>query len=68
MALQDCRMRAYFAAPLFNDMERSYNETIVKQIEPYAKIPQRDGGLLMQLVKEGTSPEAAEKIIFRMKA
>jgi nucleoside 2-deoxyribosyltransferase len=59
-------MRAYFAAPLFNEMERRYNSEIVARIENYLDVflPQRDGGLLAKLVNEGVSVDAAELRIF----
>jgi nucleoside 2-deoxyribosyltransferase len=60
------RLRAYFAAPLFNEMERDFNLRIVAQLERFVDVflPQRDGGLLMQLVKEGASPDRAGRTIF----
>jgi hypothetical protein len=49
------RLRAYFAAPLFNEMERSFNASLVTLLEQCVDVflPQRDGGLLLQLVKRG---------------
>lgn len=60
------RIMAYFAAPLFNEMERNYNWQVTKQLEAYIDVflPQRDGGLLMQHVKEGMSSDVAAKLIF----
>jgi nucleoside 2-deoxyribosyltransferase len=60
------RPRAYFAAPLFNEMERSFNSAVVAQLEHHVDIflPQRDGGLLMNHVKDGVSPDRAAKTIF----
>src|SRR5262249_18618211 len=60
------RFRAYYAAPLFNDMERAFNEGLVKEMEQYLDVflPQRDGGLMMRLVKQGIAPAVAEKIVF----
>jgi nucleoside 2-deoxyribosyltransferase len=60
------RLRAYFAAPLFNEMERNYNSAIVSQLEDHIDVflPQRDGGLLMQHVKDGMSPDRAGHLIF----
>jgi nucleoside 2-deoxyribosyltransferase len=59
-------MRAYFAAPLFNEMERRYNLEVVERIENCLDVflPQRDGGLLVKLVNEGLSVDAAERSIF----
>jgi len=59
---------AYFAAPLFNDMERNFNLVVTRKLEAYVEVflPQRDGGLLMDLVKNGTSPDEAAKTVFDM--
>ncbi|QDP23947.1 nucleoside 2-deoxyribosyltransferase [Bradyrhizobium cosmicum] len=59
-------MRAYFAAPLFNAMERRHNLEIVEHIEAWLKVflPQRDGGLLTKLVNEGMPVDAAERLVF----
>jgi hypothetical protein len=61
MATKQDRICAYFAAPLFNEMERGYNNHVTRQLEEYVDVflPQRDGGLLMQYVKEGISPDGA---------
>ena len=60
------RMSAYFAAPLFNEMERRHNSEVVERVENYLDVflPQRDGGLLAKLVNEGLSVDAAERKIF----
>src|SRR5688500_11787551 len=60
------RLRAYFAAPLFNQMERAFNADVVRQIEDRVDVflPQRDGGLLMNYVKDGIRPDNAAKLIF----
>lgn len=60
------RLCAYFAAPLFNEMERNYNVAVVAKLEEYLDVflPQRDGGLLMNHVKEGVSPDRAASLIF----
>jgi nucleoside 2-deoxyribosyltransferase len=60
------RMRSYFAAPLFNEMERRYNSEIVGEIEKFMNVflPQRDGGLLVKLVNEGMPIQAAEQKVF----
>jgi nucleoside 2-deoxyribosyltransferase len=60
------RRRSYFAAPLFNEMERRYNLDIVSELEKSVEVflPQRDGGLLVKLVNEGLAVQAAEQRIF----
>jgi nucleoside 2-deoxyribosyltransferase len=60
------RLKAYYAAPLFNDMERTFNEGLVKKLEEHVDVflPQRDGGLMMRLVKQGIPPAEAERTVF----
>lgn len=62
------RMRCYFAAPLFNEMERRFNFEVAREIEQYTDVflPQRDGGLLTKLVQDGISVQVAEQRIFEM--
>jgi nucleoside 2-deoxyribosyltransferase len=62
------RIRSYFAAPLFNEMERRFNSEVAREIEPYTDVflPQRDGGLLTKLVQDGVSVTIAEQRIFEM--
>jgi nucleoside 2-deoxyribosyltransferase len=66
MPERPARLQAYFAAPLFNEMERNYNTSIVERLETYVSIflPQRDGGLMMQYVKYGVSPDRAATLVF----
>jgi nucleoside 2-deoxyribosyltransferase len=66
MLAASARFRAYFAAPLFSEMEREYNVSVVARLEKYIDVflPQRDGGLLMQYVKEGVGPDRAGRLIF----
>ncbi|MDY1017729.1 nucleoside 2-deoxyribosyltransferase [Pseudomonas coleopterorum] len=61
------RPRAYFAAPLFNEMERRFNVETEIMLAPYIDIflPQRDGGLLTKLVAEGMSLSLAKKYVFK---
>ncbi len=61
------RLRGYFAAPLFNEAERRFNKFIARRLELYADIflPQRDGGLLLEMVKQGISPANAERAVFQ---
>ncbi|MGI4745816.1 MAG: nucleoside 2-deoxyribosyltransferase [Janthinobacterium lividum] len=60
------RIRTYLAAPLFNDRERSFNEELATKLERYCKVflPQRDGLLLAELLREGVPLEVAETQIF----
>ncbi len=58
--------RIYFAAPLFSEAEREYNQKIVKILESYGYevfLPQRDGFLAPDL--EGKTEEEKIEIIFQ---
>lgn len=55
----------YFAAPLFSQAEKDYNETLVAVLEEYGYqvfLPQRDGYLAAELT--GKSEEELTKMIF----
>lgn len=56
----------YLAAPLFNPIERSFNEQLADALEPVARtfLPQRDGALLTKLVASGQSVESARRSIY----
>lgn len=58
--------RVYLAAPLFNDMERSFNARLAELIAPMAEVflPQRDGKLLRDLVRTGMPNSAARQLVF----
>ncbi|MGE7473351.1 nucleoside 2-deoxyribosyltransferase [Bosea sp. NPDC003192] len=59
--------RIYLAAPLFNDMERSFNVKLTEELEPMAEVflPQRDGKLMRDLVRDGTPLSVARQIVFQ---
>jgi nucleoside 2-deoxyribosyltransferase len=59
--------RAYLAAPLFNEMERSFNANIELMLAPFIDVflPQRDGGLLTKLVADGMALNLAKKYVFK---
>lgn len=59
-------MRIYLAAPLFNDMERSFNARLTALIEPFAEVflPQRDGKLMRNLVADGMPLATARRMVF----
>ncbi|HEY1720746.1 MAG TPA: nucleoside 2-deoxyribosyltransferase [Magnetospirillaceae bacterium] len=58
--------RVYLAAPLFNDTERSFNARLAELIAPMAEVflPQRDGMLLRELLRDGTPCPIARTLIF----
>jgi nucleoside 2-deoxyribosyltransferase len=64
---RDSRPYLYFAAPLFNDAERTFNEDITAMLEAHFRVylPQRDGGLMSKMVKQGISPDNAGSAVFR---
>lgn len=58
--------RIYFAAPLFSESEREYNQKIVNILESYGYevfLPQRDGFLAPEL--EGKTEEEKTEMIFQ---
>lgn len=60
-------MNIYLAAPLFNDMERDRNLRVTNFLEKRdfkVYLPQRDGGLFYELIKEGYSIKDIRKQIF----
>ncbi len=61
------RPRAYLAAPLFNEMERDFNRKVESLISPFIDVflPQRDGGLLATLIKNGTPLKLAKQYVFK---
>ena len=60
-------IRVYLAAPLFSEMERDRNRQLRDQICEFANVylPQADGGLIFDLVREGMSPAQAKARIFQ---
>lgn len=67
MRLENKR-KLYFAAPLFNDMERRYNNELANLLERYFDVflPQRDGGLMVEMIRDGLRPVDAARNVFRM--
>jgi nucleoside 2-deoxyribosyltransferase len=62
------KQKMYFAAPLFNDMERQFNNTLSKKLEKFFDIylPQKDGGLMADMISEGIHPSEAARRVFCM--
>jgi nucleoside 2-deoxyribosyltransferase len=60
------RARAYLAAPLFNERERSFNAMLATALNQYCDVflPQRDGLLLAELLRDGVPVEIAQTRIF----
>ena len=59
-------MRIYFAAPLFNDMERGFNSRMTEQLEQFSTVflPQRDGLLMRDLVSDGMPLASARRLVY----
>lgn len=56
----------YFAAPLFSDAERAFNAELCERLEKHVDVflPQRDGFLLSNLLREGASVDVATAKVF----
>jgi nucleoside 2-deoxyribosyltransferase len=63
MARRKC---IYLAAPLFSQAERLFNVHLANALAPFSEVflPQRDNGLLADLLGSGLSSEAAQRRIF----
>lgn len=58
--------RLYFAAPLFSASEQRFNADVASLLERHFEVflPQRDGGLLADLIRKGVPPDQAKREIF----
>lgn len=61
------RSRAYLAAPLFSDAERIFNLNLSKLLEEHLDVylPQRDGGLISEMIKMGIPSDDAACQVFQ---
>jgi len=59
-------VKAYLAAPLFNDRERAFNSEIAELLSPHVSVflPQRDGSLIVNMLSAGVSLPVAQRRIF----
>lgn len=60
--------KVYLAAPLFSVAEKRFNEQLCTQLELCGVdvyLPQRDGGLIVDLISKGVAPRAAARSIFQ---
>src|SRR3979490_2609593 len=59
-------IRVYLAAPLFNDLERSFNLRLSDLIAPMAEVflPQRDGKLMRDRGRDGVPLPVARQRVF----
>lgn len=60
-------LNIYFAAPLFNEIERKFNYDLERKLSKIANVflPQRDGKLLEDLIKNGTPAYIARKEVYQ---
>ncbi|UPJ97083.1 nucleoside 2-deoxyribosyltransferase [Bradyrhizobium sp. 172] len=60
--------RVYLAAPLFSQAERIRNKSLRDAISRFANVylPQEDGGLILDLVRDGMPVEQAKLEIFEL--
>jgi nucleoside 2-deoxyribosyltransferase len=60
--------RVYLAAPLFSQAERVRNKSLRDAISVFANVylPQEDGGLILDLVRDGMPVEQAKSKIFEI--
>lgn len=59
--------RLYLAGPLFSDAERTFNLLVTRGLEKWVSVylPQRDGGLMSDMVLNGVSSDIAACRVFR---
>jgi len=64
---QAVKLRLYIASPLFNEAERSFNIALAEILEAFFDVflPQRDGGLMANLIKQGMNPNLAAMQVFQ---
>jgi len=67
MSPRSHKHKLYLASPLFSEMERGFNIRVAELLEQFFHVflPQRDGGLLMDMTKAGILPREAALTIFR---
>jgi nucleoside 2-deoxyribosyltransferase len=60
------KRRLYFAAPLFSEAERSFNSQATAALADAFQIylPQQDGELIVDLVREGRPETEARRLVF----
>ena len=62
------KKKLYFAAPLFSDMERQFNKELAAKLEQFFNVflPQEDGGLMADMIREGVKPDTAATRVFQV--
>ncbi|GBE10259.1 nucleoside 2-deoxyribosyltransferase [bacterium BMS3Abin12] len=61
------RTRVYLAAPLFSEAEQTFNLRVTELLEEFTQVylPQRDGGLMSEMVAGGVPSGIAARRVFR---
>ena len=64
--LNKIKPKVYLAGPLFSEAERTFNHNLKKLLTPYFDVylPQEDGGLMVDMIREGMSPKLAAQKVF----
>lgn len=59
--------KVYLAGPLFSDGERTFNELVTQSLEVLVDVylPQRDGGLMSEMIRNGIPSDMAARRVFR---
>ena len=59
--------KIYLAGPLFSDAERTFNEMLTRRLDDLVDVylPQRDGGLMSEMVRSGIPSDMAARRVFR---
>jgi nucleoside 2-deoxyribosyltransferase len=60
------RKKIYLAAPLFSEAELRFNIQVKEILDSYFEVylPQEDGGLMVDMIKQGMSPTSAARKVF----
>jgi nucleoside 2-deoxyribosyltransferase len=61
------KMLVYLAGPLFSDAERTFNIRLTEALEEHVQVylPQRDGGLMNDMIRDGVPADVAACRVFR---
>lgn len=64
--LNKIKPKVYLAGPLFSEAEITFNHNLKKLLTPYFDVylPQEDGGLMVDMIREGMDPKLAAQKVF----
>lgn len=64
---QHRRPRVYLAGPLFSEAECGFNSAVTRRLEEWADVylPQRDGGLMSEMINQGIESDIAACRVFK---